>query len=82
MTGMIFSVILYLIPFASIAFFVTSLCNYLGAKKKLKAEQTDECAEAVKKSKTALIVSAVIMGVLLTIIISFISLMFMAIAYM
>ena len=78
----IYSIFFFLIPFATIAFFVVSLCNYISAKKNFKLEQTEENGAEVKKSRVMLIVSSVIMGVLLAIVISFMALMFVAVAYM
>ncbi len=82
MVGIIFSVLLYLIPITAIAFFVVSLCNFIGAKKQYKAEPNATNEQKKNATKTLLIISSVIMGVLLVVIISFISLMFMAVAYM
>lgn len=74
--------IFFSIPFAAIVFFVISLCGYLGANKRYKAAQDEVAMQEKKKYKTLLIVSSVIMGVLLAIVISFMALMFMAVAYM
>ena len=82
MASMIFSIFIYFIPFAAIAFFVVSLCNFIAAGKQYKLEPNDANAQKKATTKTLLIVSSIIMGVLLTVIIAFISLMFMAVAYM
>lgn len=82
MTSMIFSIVIYLIPFTAIAFFVVSLCNHIAARKQYNADPNETNLQKKKSTGTLLIVSSVIMGVLLAVIIGFMALMFMAVAYM
>ena len=82
MVGILFSALIYLIPLVAIVFFIVSLCNYVAAKKAYKAEQNELNAHKKQTTKTLLIVSSIIMGVLLAVIIGFIALMYMAVAYM
>lgn len=82
MVGILFSTLIYLIPLAAIAFFIVSLCSFIGAKKQYKAEPNDANKQKKNATKTQLIVSSIIMGVLVTIVIAFIALMFTAVAYM
>lgn len=82
MVGILFSALIYLIPLAAIVFFVASLCGYLGAKKQYKAEPNELNEQKRSATKTLLIISSIIMGVLLVVVIGFMSLMFMAVAYM
>ena len=63
-------------------FFVVSLCNFIAAKKQYKAEPNEKNEQKKNTSKTLLIISSIIMGVLLAIIIGFIAMMYTAIAYM
>ena len=82
MTGILFSALLYLIPLSSIAFFIVSLCCYISAKKRYNADPSDLNDHKKQTTKTLLIVSSIIMGVLLAVIIGFIALMYTAVAYM
>lgn len=82
MVGILLSTLLYLIPLVAIVFFIVSLCNYVAAKKAYKAEPNELNAHKKQTTKTLLIVSSIIMGVLLAVIIGFIALMYMAVAYM
>ncbi len=82
MVGILFSALIYLIPLVAIVFFIVSLCNYVAAKKAYKAEPNELNAHKKQTTKTLLIVSSIIMGVLLAVIIGFIALMYMAVAYM
>ena len=82
MVGILFLTLIYLIPLVAIVFFIVSLCNYVAAKKAYKAEPNELNAHKKQTTKTLLIVSSIIMGVLLAVIIGFIALMYMAVAYM
>ena len=82
MAGMLFLTLIYLIPLVAIIFFIVSICNYVAAKKKYKAEPNDLNAQKKGATKTVLIVSSIIMGVLLVVVIGFIALMYTAVAYM
>ncbi len=82
MVGILLSTLLYLIPLVAIVFFIVSLCNYVATKKGYKAEPNELNAQKKGTAKTLLIVSSIIMGVLLAVIIGFIALMYMAVAYM
>ena len=82
MIGMLMMSFIYLVPMAAIAFFVVSLYNFVVARKHYKAEPNEENELKKKTTKTLLVVSSVIMGVLFAVIIAFVSLMFMAVAYM
>ena len=82
MAGILFLTLIYLIPLVAIIFFIVSICNYVAAKKKYKAEPNDLNAQKKGAAKTVLIVSSIIMGVLLVVVIGFIALMYTAVAYM
>ena len=72
----------FAIPVAAIIFFVVSLCMYLSAKKQNKRQPGSVSSQTIKNRKILLIVSSVIPGVLVTILIAFIALLFMAVAFM
>lgn len=82
MAGSFLLALIYLIPLAAIVFFITSLCNYIGAKKQNKSEPSETNEQKKNTTKSLLIASSVIMGVLLAVVIGFIALMYTAIAYM
>lgn len=66
------------IPLGAIAFFIVSLILYLRAKR-----QPDSVSgEKLKTRKFLLVVSSVIAGVLAAVVIGFIALMFLAVAFM
>lgn len=82
MAGMFFLTLIYLIPFVAIVFFIASICFYVAARKQYKAEPNELNAHKKQTTKTLLIVSSIIMGVLLVVVIGFMALMFSAVAYM
>ena len=82
MIGLLMSVLIYLIPFTAILFFIVSLCNFVAVRKQYKLEPSEINMQKKNTAKSLLIVASVIMGVLLVVIIAFVSLMFMAVAYM
>lgn len=78
----IYDFLFFAIPIVAVLFFGISLYRYCSAlSKNKKSPETFQPSE-IKKRLILLIVSSVIMGVLLIIVIGFIALMFMAIAYM
>lgn len=82
MAGYLFMTFIYFIPLIAIVFFIVSLSNFIGAKKQYKIEPNEMNEQKKRASKTQLIVSSVIMGVLLAVVIGFMALMYTAIAYM
>lgn len=82
MYGMLLMSFIYLVPMAAIVFFVVNLINFVRAKKQYKTNPTDFNLQKKSTTITLLIISSVILGVLLAVIIAFVSLMFMAVAYM
>lgn len=66
------------IPLGAIAFFIVSLILYLRAK----CQPDSVSAEKLKTRKFLLVVSSVIAGVLAAVVIGFIALMFLAVAFM
>ena len=72
----------YLLPIGAIVFFVKSLTSYLSARKEYRYGTGNVSQEELKKRKLFLIVSSVIMGVLVAVVVGFLFLLIMAIAYM
>ncbi|MBR7161495.1 MAG: hypothetical protein IKD07_03680 [Clostridia bacterium] len=86
MTGIVMIAIYYAlffaIPIGTLFFFGISLYRYLSARKANKKNPGTVSEEEIKKRKLLLIVACVIAGVLVAVVIGFIALLFMAIAYM
>ena len=70
------------IPSAAIVFFIVSLCLYCSAKRKSRRQLTGVGARRMKTYKIMLIVSSVIVGVLLSVVLGFIALISMGVAFM
>ena len=79
---LLYDILFFAIPAAMILFFGISLYRYRSAVSKNKANPGTFAPEEVKKRKTCLIVALVIAGVLAIVVIGFIALLFMAVAYM
>ena len=75
-------ILFYSIPAAVIAFFVVSLIRYLRAKKKNRNMPGTYTDTQLKARRLCLIVSSVIAGVMVTVVLAFVGLLFMAIAFM
>lgn len=72
----------FAIPVAAILFFIVSLCLFFSARKQNKLQPGSVSAQTLRKRKIMLIVSSVIAGVLAAIVIAFIALLYMAVAFM
>jgi len=72
----------FAIPVAAILFFIVSLCLFLSARKQNKQQPGSVSAQTLRKRKIMLIVFSVIAGVLAAIVIAFIALLYMAVAFM
>ena len=72
----------FAIPVAAILFFIVSLCLFLSARKQNKQQPGSVSAQTLRKRKIMLIVSSVIAGILAAIVIAFIALLYMAVAFM
>lgn len=70
------------IPIATILVFLFSLCSFIYAKWKNKKEPNSFSEEKIKKLKLLLIVSSVVLGVLVLVVVGFIILLSMSVAYM
>lgn len=76
MVGFLYSLFVTLLPLGTIGFFIVSLVRYVSGKKAGCGEQE------LKRRKTLLVVSSVMMGVLVASLVGIIVLLYMAIAYM
>ena len=79
---LLYDIFFFAIPIILIALFSVSLYRYISAKKQNKMAPGTFSDAEIKKRKIMLIVLSVIAGVLATIVIGFIALMFMAVAFM
>lgn len=79
---LLYDIFFFAIPIVLIALFGICLYRYLSAKKQNKAVPGTFSDAEIKKRKIMLIVLSVIAGVLAAIVIGFIALMFMAVAFM
>lgn len=79
---LIYDILFFAIPIIFVALFGVSLYRYISAKKQNKAAPGTFTDAEVKKRKTMLIVVSVIAGILAAIVIFFLGLLFMAVAYM
>lgn len=70
------------IPIATILVFLFSLCSFIYVKWKNKKEPNSFSGEKIKKLKLLLIVSSVVLGVLILVVVGFIILLSMSVAYM
>jgi heme/copper-type cytochrome/quinol oxidase subunit 2 len=77
-----FEILYFAIPIAFVIFFIVSLCLFVCAKVKNKKKPGSVEESRVKLYKILLIISGIIVGVLAAVIISFIALLFLAVAYM
>lgn len=72
----------YIIPAAALVFFAISLFRYHYAKHKNKRIPGTYTPEQMKSRKICLIVSSVIAGIMAVVILAFIGLLMMAVAFM
>ncbi len=82
MLSYIVSALYFLIPAAALAFFIVSLVLFLTAKGKNKRFPGTYSPEQMKGRKICLIVSSVIFGILAAVVIGFVCLLMMAVAFM
>ena len=82
MLSYIISILYYLIPAGALLFFAGSLISYLIAKRKNKRTPGAYSDAQIRARKICLIVSSVIAGILLVVVLAFIGLLMMAVAFM
>lgn len=79
---LLYDIFFFAIPIILVALFGVSLYRYISAKKQNKMAPGTFSDAEIKKRKIMLIVLSVIAGALAVIVIGFIALMFMAVAFM
>ena len=79
---LLYDIFFFAIPIILIALFGVSLYRYISAKKQNKVAPGTFSDAEIKKRKIMLIVLSVIAGVLAVLVVGFIALMFMAVAFM
>ena len=79
---LLYDIFFFAIPIILIALFGVSLYRYISAKKQNKMAPGTFSDAEIKKRRIMLIVLSVIAGALAVIVIGFIALMFMAVAFM
>jgi len=79
---LLYDILFFAIPIVLIALFGISVFRYVSAKKQNKAAPGTFSDDEIKKRKIMLIVLSVITAVLVAIVIGFIVLLFMAVAFM
>lgn len=80
--SLIFNLLFSAIPVGVLVFFCISQFRYQSAKQQNKRAPDTYSPEDIRQRLILLIVSSVILGVMVAVIIGFIALMFMAIAFM
>lgn len=79
---MLYDILFFGIPAILLLLFGISLYRYTSAKKENREQPGTHSPEEMKKRKLLLIVLSVIAGVLVAVVIGFIALLFMAVAFM
>lgn len=82
MLSYIYSFLFFAIPVSMVAFFGISLYRFVCAVSANKKNSGAFSADEIKKRRLLFIVSAVIAAVLVAVVLGFIALLFMAVAYM
>lgn len=82
MLSYIISALYYIIPLFAVLFFSVSLFRYLYAKQKNKRTPGRYSDAQIKSRKVCLIVSSVVAGILAVVVLVFIGLLMMAVAFM
>ena len=82
MLSYIISALYYIIPLFAVLFFCISLFRYLYAKRRNKRIPGTYTDTQMKSRKVWLIVSSVVAGILAVVVLAFIGLLMMAVAFM
>ena len=72
----------YIIPAAALVFFIISFARWRDAKEQNKRTPGTYSPEQMKSRKICLIVASVIAGILAVVVLAFIGLLMMAVAFM
>ncbi len=79
---LLYGIIFFAIPIILITLFFVSLCRYISAKSKNKAAPGSFSDVEIKKRRITLIVLSVIAGILIVVVVGYIGLILMSIAFM
>ena len=82
MFGSIYQILFYAIPIGLIALLVFVWKRYKSAKRQNEAAPGTFTDKEIKKRKTAMIVVTVIVGAILTVVLGFTALLYLAVAFM
>lgn len=82
MSGYLTAIMFFSVPIGAIIFFVVSLVLFLSAKSENRHNPDAFSVQKIQTRKILLIVSSVIVGVILAVVITLITLLYMALAYM
>ena len=82
MFGAIFQILFYAIPIGLIALLVFVCKRYKSAKRQNEAAPGTFTDKEIKKRKTTMIVVTVIVGSILTVVLGFTALLYLAVAFM
>jgi len=82
MLSYIISALYYIIPVGAILFFIISFARFRDAKAKNKRKPGTYSDAQMKSRKVCFVVSAAIAGILAVVVLAFIGLLMMAVAFM
>jgi hypothetical protein len=82
MTFPIFAALFFALPIASVVLLIISIVRYIVARKRNKAVPNTYSDAEIRNRKIMMIAMIIIAGVLVTIVISLMSLLLLAVAYM
>jgi len=82
MLSYIISALYYIIPAAALLFFIVSLARYRKANHQNKIAPGTYSPEQIRSRKICLIISSVIAGMMAAVVLAFMGLLMMAVAFM
>ena len=82
MFGSIYEILFYAIPAALIILFLVVRNRYKSAKKQNEAFPGTDSDEEIKRRKIVMIIVGVIGGAIITVVVGFTALLFLAVAFM
>ncbi len=72
----------YGIPVAAVVFFLVTLILHLSARRKARRAPGSVSEQTLRLRRTLFIIASVLMGILLAVVVAFIALMLLAVAFM
>lgn len=82
MLDIMMSFLFFGLPAAAVVFFVTSLRKFLSLRKRERQEPGSVTPEEMKKGKTMMILASCVVATLVAVVLGFVILLFLAVAYM